>query len=117
LNIPVELLLGVTVLTQGGTTTVPVRVQELLTMKSTPGRREKILWTEEGDEIVVSKGTPQSSFRKTMLREGGKAAVPKHIMKAMKLKSKLHNEDKVLWLQKGNQIIVRKGTGQSTPTD
>jgi hypothetical protein len=113
---PVELLLGVTVLAQGGTTTVPMRVQELLRMMPTPDRREKILWTEEGDEIVVSKGTPQSSFRKTMLRRGGRAAVPKHIMKALKLKSMLHNEDKVLWLQRGNQVIVRKGTAQSIPT-
>ncbi|HEY6283594.1 MAG TPA: hypothetical protein VIW22_06685 [Nitrososphaerales archaeon] len=114
---PVEILLGVTVLSQGGTTTVPMRVQELLGLKPTPDRREKILWTEGGDEIVVSKGTPQSSFRKTMLRRGGRAAVPRHIMKALKLKSKLHDEDKVLWLQKGNQVIVRKGTPKSIPTD
>ncbi len=117
LNIPVELLLGVTVLTQGGTTTVPMRVQELLRLGPTPDSREKILWTEEGDEIVVSKGTPHSSFRKTMLRIGGRAAVLKHIMKALKLRSKLHDEDKVLWLQKGNQVVVRKGTAQSIPTD
>ncbi len=117
MSMPVELILGVTVLTQGGTTTVPVQVQEMLRLEPSPDRREKILWTEKGDEIVVSKGTPQSSFRKTMLRRGGRAAVPKHIMKAMKLKSKLHNEDKVLWLQKGNQVIVKKGTAQSIPTD
>jgi hypothetical protein len=64
LNMPVELLLGVTVLTQGGTTTVPMRVQELLRLKPTPVRREKILWTEEGFEIIVSKGTPPVKFQK-----------------------------------------------------
>ncbi len=117
MNTPAELLLGITVLTQGGTTTVPIRVQELLKLKPTPDKKEKILWTEEGDEIVVSKGTPQSSFRKTMFRRGGRAAVPKHIKKALKLKSKLHNEDKVLWLQKRNQVIVRKGTAHSIPMD
>lgn len=109
---PVELLLGITILTQGGTTTVPRRVQELLRLKPTQDRREKILWTEEGDKVVVTKGTPQSSFRKTMLRKGGRAAVPKHIMKSLGLKSKLQNEEEILWLQEGDQVIVRKGTRQ-----
>ena len=110
MKMAVELLLGVTDLTQAGTTTVPTRVQELLGLKLALDKREKILWTEEGDEIVVSKGTPQSSFRKTMLRRGGRAAVPKHIMEAMRLKSNLNTEVKLLWLQKGKQVIVRKRT-------
>lgn len=109
---PSELLLGTSILTQGGTTTVPKQVQELLRLKPTPDRREKILWTEEGDEIVVGKGTPQSSFRKTMFRGGGRAAVPKHIMKVLGLTSKLHSEEKMLWIQRGDQVIVRKGTRQ-----
>lgn len=109
--------MGITVVSEGGTTTVPKGVQELLRLKPTTDRSEKILWTQEGGDIVVSKGTPQSSFRKTMLRRSGRAAVPKHIMKALKLKPKFHIEDRLLWLQKGDQVIVRKETPKLIPTD
>ena len=86
-------------------------------LRYTPQKREKILWTQEGDEIVVSKGTPQSSFRKTLLCRDGKAAVPKHIMKALKLRSTINKEDRVTWILRGDEVIVRKGAPQSSPTD
>jgi hypothetical protein len=114
-----ELLLGVTVLSRGGTTDVPEHVIEALNLKPKPHKRSKLLWTqkEDEDEVIVTKGTPQSSFRKTMLRRNGTAAVPRHIQEALKLKPTLHKEDSMIWLQKGDEIIVRKGTPQSSPTD
>jgi hypothetical protein len=90
---------------------------ELLKLKPTLHKREKILWTQEGDEITVSKGTPESSYKKTMLRRGGRAAVPRHIMEALKLKSILHKEERMMWVQKGDKVIVRKGAPQSSPTE
>lgn len=90
---------------------------ELLELRYTPQRREKILWTQEGDEVVVSKGTPQSSFRKTILGGGGRAAVPRHIREALKLKSTPQREERMMWIRKEERIIVRKGTPQSIPTD
>jgi bifunctional DNA-binding transcriptional regulator/antitoxin component of YhaV-PrlF toxin-antitoxin module len=110
-------LLGITILSRGGTMMVPKQVTEVLKLKPTAHKREKLLWTQEGDEIIVRKGTPQSSFRKTMLRRGGRAAVPKHIREALKLKSTLYNEERMLWLRKGDEIIVRKGGLQLNPTD
>lgn len=89
----------------------------MLKLKPTTDRKEKILWTLEGDEIVVSKGTPQSSFRKTVLRRGGRAAVPKHIIEALKLKSTPQNQERLLWLEKDDKIVVRKGATWSIPTD
>ena len=112
-----ELPLGITILSSGGRTTVPKRVVEVLKLRYTPQEREKLLWLQEGDEVVVSKGTPESSFRKTMLSRGGTAAVPKHVRKALKLKSTLHREEKVIWIQKGDVIIVRKGLPQSVATN
>jgi len=112
-----ELPLGITILSTGGTTTVPRQVREALKLKSTLHMRQKILWTQEGDEIVVSKGTLQSSYKKTMLRRDGRAAVPKHIMEALKLKSTLHKEERMIWIRKGDEIVVRKGTPYSSPTD
>lgn len=112
-----ELLLGITILSRGGSTTVPKQVMKVLKLRYTPQKREKLLWTQKQDEIIVSKGTPQSSFRKTMLRRGGRAAVPRHIMEFLKLKSALHKEEKMLWIRKGDEIIVRKGTLQLSPTD
>ncbi len=77
----------------------------------------KILWTQEGDDVIVTKGTPQSSFRKTMLRRGGRAAVPKHIMEALGLRSTPHKEERIVWIQRGDEIVVRKGAPLSSPTD
>ncbi len=90
---------------------------EVLKLRYTPQKREKILWIQEGDEVVVSKGTLQSSFRKTILSRGGTAAVPKHIMEALKLRPTLHKEERMIWIQKGDEIIVRKGAPQSNPTE
>ena len=112
-----ELALGITILSSGGRTTVPRQVMEVLKLRYTPQKREKILWTQEGDEVVVSKGTPQSSFRKTILSRGGRAAVPKHIREVLKLKSTLHEEERMLWIRKGDEIVVRKGALQLSPTD
>ena len=112
-----ELLLGRTILSRGGTTTVPKQVMKELKLRYTPHKREKLLWTQKGHEIIVSKGTPQSSFRKTMLRRGGRTAVPKHIMEALKLKPTPHKEERMLWIRKGDEIIVRKGKPQLNPTD
>lgn len=86
-------------------------------LKSTLHKKEKILWTQEGDEIVVRKGTPLSSFRKTLLSTEGRAAVPKHIQDILKLKCAHHREDRVIWLRKGDAVLVRKGTPRSVPTD
>ena len=112
-----DLPLAITILSRGGTTAVPKQVMKVLKLRGTPGKREKLLWTQMGDEIIVAKGTPQSSFRKTMLRRGGRAAVPRHIMEALKLRPNLHNEERLLWLQKGNEIIVRKGKPELSPTE
>jgi bifunctional DNA-binding transcriptional regulator/antitoxin component of YhaV-PrlF toxin-antitoxin module len=111
-----ELPLGVTILSAGGRTTVPGQVREVLKLRYTPQEREKILWTQKGDKIVVSKGTAQSSFRKTLLCRDGKAAVPKHITKALKLMSTVNGEDRVAWILIGDEVIVRKGAPQSSPT-
>jgi hypothetical protein len=112
-----ELILGITILSSGGRTTVPRKVMELLELRYTPQKREKILWMQEGDEVVVSKGTPQSSFRKTILSRGGKAAVPRHIREALKLKSTPQREERMIWIRKEERIIVRKGPPRSIPTD
>ncbi len=83
---------------------------EALSLKPKPGERSKLLWTPAGDEVIVTKGTPQSDWRKTMLRKNGTAAIPRHIQQALKLKITSHDEERVLWIRKGDQIIVRKGT-------
>ena len=111
-----EISLGATVLSTGGTTIVPRQVLEVLKLKPRPDRREKILWTQEGEEIIVTKGTPQSSYKKTMLRRDGRAAVPRHIMEAMKLRSTPRREERIVWVQKRDQLVVRKGTPQLNPT-
>lgn len=79
--------------------------------------RVKLLWTQDGDQFIVSKGTLQSSYKKTILGRSGKAAVPRHVREALKLESMPHNEERMTWIQKGNEIIVRKGTPESVPTD
>jgi len=105
-----EPLLGETILNRGGTTNVPEKVMEALGLKPKPGERSKLLWTMAGDEVIVSRGTPQSDWRKTMLRKNGTAAVPRHIQQALKLRITSQNEERVLWIRKGDRIIVRKGT-------
>jgi bifunctional DNA-binding transcriptional regulator/antitoxin component of YhaV-PrlF toxin-antitoxin module len=112
-----ELLLGITILSTGGRTTVPRQVREVLKLKPTLHKREKILWTQVVDEVVVTKGTPQSSYKKTRLNSSGRAAVPKHIRELLKLKSMPHNEERMIWIQKGDEVIVRKGAANLIPTD
>ncbi len=103
-----ELLLETTVLSRGKRTTVPERAKELLKLRFTPGKLTKLLWTQEGNEIVVKKGTPQSSWTKTLLSSDGSAAVPKHVREALKLKWTPDKVERILWMWKDNQIIVRK---------
>src|SRR2546425_13329705 len=112
-----EVLLETTVFSRGKRTTVPERVKELLKLRITPGKLTKLLWTQEGDEIVVTRGTPQSSFMKTLLSSGGTAALPKHVREALKLKSTPDKVERILWIQKGNKIIVRKETPEAHSLD
>jgi hypothetical protein len=90
---------------------------DVLKLRYTPQKREKIHWIQEGDEIIARKGTPQSSFMKTILTRSGKAAVPKLVREALKLKLTPQMEERVIWIQRGEDIIVRKGTPRSIPTD
>jgi hypothetical protein len=110
-----ELLLGITILGRGGTTSVPRRVMEMLELKPTRQTREKLLWTQEGEEIIATKGTLQSDWRKTMLRRNGSAAGPRHIREALELT--LDKEERLLWIRKGDGVVVRKELRQSSPTD
>ncbi len=103
-------LLGKTILNRDGTTNVPEKVMEALSLNPKPGERSKLLWTPAGGEVIVTKGTPQSDWRKTMLRKNGTAAIPRHIQQALKLKITSHGEETMLWILKGDQISVRKGT-------
>jgi hypothetical protein len=104
-----ELLLGETIVSTGGTTKVPGKVMKALSLEPKPGERSKLLWTPTGNEVIVTKGTPQSDWRKTMLRKNGTAAIPRHIQQALKLKIRSRDEERVLWIRKGDRIIVRKG--------
>ena len=101
-------LLAETTLNRGGTTQVPEKVMEALGLKPKPGERSKLLWTPAGDEVIVTKGTPQSDWRKTMLRKNGTAAIPRHIQKALTLRNSSHSEEKLIWIRRGNQIVIRK---------
>src|SRR5260370_7777186 len=74
-----ELLLAETILNKGGTTQVPAKVMEALGLKPKPGERSKLLWTPAGDEVIVTKGTPQSDWRKTMTRKTANPPLPTHI--------------------------------------
>ena len=107
-----ETILGVTVLVavggHGGRTTIPKKVMEALKLRYSPQKREKLLWTQEGEEVVVTKGTPQSDFRKTILSRGDTAAVPKHICEALKLKLTPQREESLVWIQRGEDILVRR---------
>jgi hypothetical protein len=90
---------------------------ELLNLRYSAQKREKLLWTQNGDEIVVTEGTPQSSYQKTILSRGGTAAVPKHIRRALKLSSAPDREEMMIWIRKRDGVIVRKGTPPSGPTE
>jgi hypothetical protein len=103
-----EVLLGDTILNRGGTTSVPQKVMEALGLELRPGERSKLLWTLAGDEVIVTKGTPQSDWRKTMLRKNGTAAIPRHVQRALSLEVNPHGEERVLWIRKGDQIVFRK---------
>ena len=111
-----EVHLETTVLSRGKRTTVPERVKEFLKLRFTPGKLTKLLWTQEGEEIVVTRGTPQSSFMKTLLSRDGTAAVPKHVIEALKLKWTSDKEQRIVWIERGRKIIVRKGTPRSSQT-
>ncbi len=104
-----DFLLGETILKRGGTTQIPEKVIEALGLKPKPGERSKLLWTPAGDDVIVIKGTPQSDWRKTMLRKNGTAAIPRHIQQALTLRITSHGEEKLLWMRRGDQIVVRKG--------
>jgi hypothetical protein len=84
-------------------------VIEFLKLKSSSARKAKILWTEEGEVVIVNKGTPQSSYKKTMLRRGGRTAVPKHVQKALNLRPTLQTKERIVWLLGGGKMVVRKG--------
>ncbi len=104
-----DFVLAETILNRGGTTQVPEKVMEALGLKPKPGERSKLLWTPAGDEVIVTKGTPQSDWRKTMLRKNGTTTIPRHIQKALTLRIIPHSEEKLLWMRMGDQIVVRKG--------
>ena len=108
LSVVREPILGETVLNKGGTTVVPLKVIELLGLKTRPGERSKLLWTPAGNEVIVTKGTPQSDWRKTMLRKNGTAAIPRHIQQTLMLKSNSQGEEKLLWIRKRDHVIVTK---------
>jgi hypothetical protein len=107
--LPRDLLLAETILNRGGTTQIPEKVMKALGLKPKPGERSKLLWTPAGEDVIMTKGTPQSDWRKTMLRKNRTAAIPRHIQKALKLKITPRGEEKLLWIRKGDQIVVRKG--------
>src|SRR5712692_323221 len=103
-----DLLIAESILNRGGTTQVPEKVMEALGLKPKQSERSKLLWTPAGDEVIVTKGTPQSDWRKTMLRKNGTAAIPRHIQKALTLTNSSHSEEKLIWIRRGNQIVIRK---------
>jgi hypothetical protein len=113
-----EKILGVTVLVvvrgHGGRTNIPKQVMETLKLRYSPQKREKLLWTQEGEDVVVTKGTLQSDFRKTILSRGDSAAVPKHVCEALKLQPMPHREERLVWIQRGKDILVRTGTPRKT---
>ena len=102
------LRLAETILNRGGTTQVPEKVMEALGLNPKPGERSKLLWTPAGNDVIVTKGTPSSDWRKTMLRKNGTAAIPRHIQKALTLRNSSHSEEKLIWIRRGNRIVIRK---------
>jgi len=53
----------------------------------------------------------------TTLSTGGRTTVPKRVMKALKLRYTLHHEERVIWIRKGDEIVVRKGSPQPNKLD
>src|SRR5438445_5656623 len=102
-----DFVLAETILNRGGTTQVPEKVMEALGLKPKPGERSKLLWTAAGDEVIVTKGTPQSDWRKTMLRKNGTAAIPRHIQKALTLENSTQAVENMIRIRKGKQIVIR----------
>ncbi len=102
-------VLGETILNKGGTIHVPEKVVEALGLKPKPGERSKLLWTPAGEDVIVTRGTPQSDWRKTMLRKNGTAAIPRHIQQSLILKVTPKSEERLLWVRRGDQIVIRKG--------
>ena len=84
---------------------------DALSLRPTPGERSKLLWTPARDEVIVTKGTNQSDWRKSMFRKNGTAAIPRHIQQALKLRIASKNAERVLWILKGDLIVIRKRTG------
>ena len=105
-----ELVLGETILNKVGAGKIPERVMEALALKPMPGERLKLLWTPARDEVIVTKGTPQSDWRKTMLRKNGTTTIPRHIRHVLRLRITAHGGGRVLWIQTGGQIVIRKWT-------
>lgn len=105
-----EVLIGETVLSKGGTTIVPEKVLQALNLTPEPGERSKLLWTPTRDEVAVTKGTPQSDWRKTMLRKNGTTAIPRHVQQALRLTPGSRDEERVQWVGRGARIVVRKRT-------
>jgi hypothetical protein len=104
-----DFLLAETILNRGGTTQVPEKVMEALGLKPKPGERSKLMWTLARDHVIVTKGTPQSDWRKTMLRRNGTAAIPRHIQQALTVKISSHGEERLLWMRRGDQVVITKG--------
>jgi len=104
-----------TILNKGRRTIVPKWVMDVLELKPTPDKKEKLLWTLEGGEIVVTKGTQQSSFKKTKVTLDGTAAVPKHVREFLKLKSTPSKEETMMWIREGDRVIVRRGNPVPVP--
>lgn len=44
-----------------------------------------------------------------MLRKNGTAAIRRHIQQALTLKINPGVEERLLWIRRGDQIVVRKG--------
>src|SRR5260370_12103787 len=103
-----DLLIAETILNRGGTIQGPEKVMEVLGLKPKLGERSKLLWTPAGDDVIVTRGTPQSDWRKTMLRKNGTAAIPRHIQKALTLRNSSHSEEKLICISRGNETVIRK---------
>ena len=83
-------------------------------LKPKPGERSKLLWTPAGDVVIVTKGTPQSDWRKTMLRKNGTTAIPRQVQQALKLRKRSLSEEKLIWIGRVNQIVIRKRGAESS---
>src|SRR5260370_1786352 len=103
-----DVIIAETILNRGGTIQVPEKVMEVLGLKPKLGERSKLLWTPAGDDVIVTRGTPQSDWRKTMLRKNGTAAIPRHIQKALTLRNSSHREEKLSWIRRVTESVIKK---------